>query len=148
MSESDTMADVEAEMRALRGPDGEVSEKNKEEYLRLANFLNACPRDAVEQIERLRAENARLRAGPPAAPMQLINDCGLNPFAVALLVESFEKHPHPEPVIFRYRGTLISLRPAADVADKPRLPPMQTETIGYRVGVHDEKDSDSQKGGG
>jgi len=42
-------------------------------------------------------------------PTQIILDCGLNVFALQLLIESYTKHPNPIPVTFRYRGVNISL---------------------------------------
>lgn len=37
--------------------------------------------------------------------LQLLADCGLNPFAVQLLAESYAKHPSPTPVQFKYETT-------------------------------------------
>jgi hypothetical protein len=50
--------------------------------------------------------------GQPAArevSMQELSDCGLNPFAVQLLYESFSRHPRPVPVTFLFRGVRFSL---------------------------------------
>ncbi len=41
--------------------------------------------------------------------LQQLNDCGLNPFAVKLLVESWKKHPNPKPVTFDFNGVRITL---------------------------------------
>lgn len=40
---------------------------------------------------------------------QTILDCGLNVFALQLLIESYTDHPNPIPVSFPYRGVNISL---------------------------------------
>lgn len=37
--------------------------------------------------------------------LQMLADCGLNPFAVQLLAESYAKHPDPKPVQFKYEST-------------------------------------------
>lgn len=41
--------------------------------------------------------------------LQQLSDCGLNPFAVQLLVESWRRHPEPKPVAFLFNGVLITL---------------------------------------
>jgi len=45
----------------------------------------------------------------PTVTLQQMGDCGLNPFAVQLLAESYSSHPHPKPVSFVFRGVKISL---------------------------------------
>lgn len=42
-------------------------------------------------------------------PSQIILDCGLNVFALQLLIESYTSHPKPIPVNFPYRGVRICL---------------------------------------
>ena len=41
--------------------------------------------------------------------MQNLSDCGLNPFAVKLLVESYKRHPKPAPAAFIFDGVAITL---------------------------------------
>jgi len=45
---------------------------------------------------------------------QVILDCGLNVFALQLLIESYTQHPKPIPIKFRYRGVEIALSLAQD----------------------------------
>ena len=40
---------------------------------------------------------------------QELSDCGLNPFAVQLLLESYKAHPRPIPVAFFARDVCISI---------------------------------------
>jgi len=44
--------------------------------------------------------------------LQLLHDCGLNPFAVQLLAESYADHPDPKPVKFKYE-TMKNGKPIA-----------------------------------
>jgi hypothetical protein len=37
--------------------------------------------------------------------LQVLSDCGVNPFAVQLLAESYAQHPDPKPVQFKYEST-------------------------------------------
>ena len=41
--------------------------------------------------------------------LQELSDCGINPFAVQLLVESYSFHPDVKPITFTFRGVKISL---------------------------------------
>jgi len=41
-------------------------------------------------------------------PTQVILDCGLNVFALQLMIESYTQHPNPIPIKFRYRGVTIA----------------------------------------
>lgn len=41
--------------------------------------------------------------------MQDLHNCGLNPFAAQLLVESWKGHPTPKPVAFRLGGVECSM---------------------------------------
>lgn len=40
---------------------------------------------------------------------QELNDCGINPFAATLLVESWQGHPNPKPVAFLVRGVKFAM---------------------------------------
>jgi hypothetical protein len=42
---------------------------------------------------------------------QMLSNCGLNPYAVSLLVESFKRHPEPKAVAFPFREAVIALCP-------------------------------------
>jgi hypothetical protein len=57
--------------------------------------------------------------------LQNLSDCGLNPLAVKLLVESWKKHPNPKPVRFVFAGVLITLEaaPKEKKPGKPWIPP-------------------------
>jgi hypothetical protein len=48
----------------------------------------------------------------PETPLQLLSDCGLNPFAARLLAESWKRHPNPIKVRFILNGCLFTLEPA------------------------------------
>ena len=49
---------------------------------------------------------------------QRILDCGLNVFALQLLIESYTKHPTPVPVNFQYLGVNIGM----SLVDKKTAP--------------------------
>jgi hypothetical protein len=55
--------------------------------------------------------------------LQELSDCGLNPFALQLLMESWQRHPNPKPVAFLLRGLPIALGydPCAMQAEIDRL---------------------------
>ena len=63
----------------------------------------------------------------PVNPLQVLSDCGINPFAVQLLCESILKHPKPETVEFyfpihradcaNWRGVKIRLEPVPRTLD-------------------------------
>lgn len=42
--------------------------------------------------------------------LQELSDCGLNPFAATLLVESWLNHPEPKKVSFPLRGVVVTLQ--------------------------------------
>lgn len=47
--------------------------------------------------------------------LQKLSDCGLNPFAAQLLVESYLRHPNKKPVAFELSGVIIALDDAEAV---------------------------------
>ena len=86
--------------------------------------------DITQHPERITAENRRLakkdgyhwvimalvptEADMPAVTKQLMNDCGINPFAAELISESFVKHPNPKPISFRYGSAIFHMRPVEE----------------------------------
>lgn len=56
--------------------------------------------------------------------LQNLSDCGLNPFAIKLLVESWKGHPKPLPVSFVFDGVQITIELPGDasvIAERDRL---------------------------
>ena len=65
---------------------------------------------ALNTIESQKKRIADLTAqDAPDLTMQLLSDAGINPFAVKLLCESFERMQSPEPVKFKFQGIVYHL---------------------------------------
>ena len=77
-------------------------------------------------------------------PAQAILDCGLNVFALRLLIESYTNPPNPKPISFPFMGVVVSLSIAVEtdnavtMTDQQRRPECYGEELpGYSSRCND-----------